>query len=107
MANGSTGEDMSIFEILDRCGRILLGVEDMGLIYTWNGSAEFGVWQHAGHGKFYQVDFWTTDVPPRSLESAMDRCRERLSQLLADEGSNEFHDAMVDKRRARQEARSP
>lgn len=96
------GEDMTVFEILSRCGRVLLGDEEREWIYTWNGSAEFACWQHAGRGRFYQIDFWTTDVPPKTLEQAMDRCRERLSEALADEGANEHHDMLVDKRKAHQ-----
>ena len=97
---GSCGEDMTVFEILSRCGRILLGDEEMEILYAWNGSLTFSAFQHAGHGRFYQIDAWTVEEAPRSLDVAMDKCRARLSDALADEGVNEVHDARVIKRKA-------
>lgn len=93
-------DDMTVFDILERCGRILLGNEDMGLIFAWNGGSEFHVFNHGGKGVWYCVDFWSTSEPPTTLEGAMDRCRERLSLILCDEGVNESHDMQVDKLRA-------
>lgn len=100
MAKPSGGEDMTVFEILSRCGRILLGDEEMAILYVWNGSLTFSAFQHAGRGRFYQVDAWTAEEAPLSLEAAMDKCSARLSEALADEGVNEVHDARAIKRRA-------
>lgn len=90
---GSCGEDMTVFEILSLCGRILLGDEEMEILYVWNGSLTFSAFQRAGRGRFYQVDVWTAEEAPRSLEVATHECRKRLSEALADEGVNEVHDA--------------
>jgi hypothetical protein len=106
MANGSTGEDMTVFQILDRCGKIVFANESMGLMFTWDGKATFGTWQSAGFGKWYLIDEWTLPAKAVSLESAVDRCRERLSLILADEGSNEYHDMLVDRKNARRASRA-
>ena len=96
-------DDMTIFDILERCGRILLGDEETGRIFCWNGGSEFHVFQHGGKGAWYTVDFWTTSEPPVTLEKAMDRCRERLSLQMAEEAEMERHDADIDARRERGE----
>lgn len=99
-------DDTTIFGILSDFGRILLGDEEEGLLFVWGGDCEFHVFQNGGRGTWYRVDGWTVPTKPLSLESAMDRCRERLSLIMADQGMNEFHDMMVDKRKAHREARS-
>lgn len=93
------GEEMTVFEILSRCGRILLGDEDMGLVFVWNGSLTFTTFQHAGRGKFYAVDAWTVEGVPATLDVATRKCRERLSDIVADEEINEHHDLLVAKAR--------
>lgn len=100
-------DDTTIFEILACGGRILLGNEDNGWIYSWNGSSEFTCWQHAGNSKYYSVDFWTTDVKPKDLEEAVQRCHDRLSLALSDEASNEYHDMQVDKRNGLKKSEFP
>lgn len=102
MASGND-DDMTIFDILDRCGRVMLGDESSGLIFVWNGSSTFHVFRHGGNGVWYTVDGWTTDVNPKSLEEGMDRCRERLSLIMAEEAEIERHDAEIDARRERGE----
>lgn len=88
---------MTVFEVLSRCGRILLGDEDTGLVFVWNGSLTFTTFQHAGRGKFYAVDAWTVEGVPATLDVAIDKCRERLSEIVADEGINEHHDLLAAK----------
>jgi len=102
MASGND-DDMTIFDILDRCGRIVLGDESSGRIFCWNGSSTFHVFQHGGGATWYTVDGWMTDVNPKTMEEAMDRCRERLSLQMAEEAENERHDAEIDARRERGE----
>lgn len=80
----TTGEDVTIFEILATCGRIVLGDEETGLLYTWNGSLTFQAFQHAGHGRFYAVDAWTVAELPENLDAASEKCREHLSASIAD-----------------------
>lgn len=95
MAKGDD-DDMTIFDILERCGRIVLGDESSGRIFCWNGSSTFHVFQHGGGATWYTVDGWMTDVNPKTMEEAMDRCRERLSLQMAEEAENERHDAEID-----------
>lgn len=102
MASGND-DDMTIFDILDRCGRIMLGDESSGRIFTWNGSSTFAVFQHGGNGVWYAIDGWQTDVNPKSLGEAMDRCRERLSLQMEEEAENARHDAEIDAARERGE----
>ncbi len=93
-------DDMTIFEVLSRFGHIMLGDAEEMIVFVWGGEREFHVFQHGGRGIWYRVDNWTVPSKPMSRESAVDRCRERLSEIMADQGMNEFHDMLVDKRKA-------
>lgn len=107
MAKGkSADDDMTMFEILSRFGHVMLGDREEMIIFVWGGEREFHVFQHGGKDVWYRVDSWTVPSKPMSRESAMDRCRERLSEIMADDAMNEYHDMLVDKRKAHRAARA-
>ncbi len=64
---------------------ILLTDRDMNLVFAWNGSATFTVYQESGL-EYRECDGWTTDVIPVSMEEATARCRARLL-LIYDEAA--------------------
>lgn len=78
--------EMTVFEVVFRCGAIIFADEGTGLLFSWNGSLTFNTFQHAGHENFYQVDAWTTEEAPKDLGAAVEKCRERLSAAIADAG---------------------
>lgn len=76
--------EMTVFEIVSRCGKVIFADDDVGLVMTWNGSLTFQVLQQADRGRFYCVDAWTVSTAPRSLDDAVEECRERLALIKAD-----------------------
>ena len=69
---------VTIHEILKAEGSaILLSDEDMNLVYYWGGRHTFIVYQEGPHGSLHEVDSWTTDRLPSSLEDARGRCEAR------------------------------
>lgn len=99
MAKSMEG-DVTVFDIIEAGGKIVHAEKEHGLIFSWNGDGTFNVFMHAGKSIWNLTDSWTTMEPPRNLAEAVQRCKERMSEILADEASNEFHDAQVDKRKA-------
>ena len=76
--------EMTVFEVVARCGMIVFADEDIGVLYTWNGSLTFQALQHAGGGRFYAADAWTVESAPRSLDDAIERCRQHPTLVRAD-----------------------
>lgn len=75
--------EMTVFELVSRCGKVIFTDEDMGILFTWNGFLTFQVFQHGPIGRFYIVDTWTVTAP-RGLDAAVERCHQRLALIKAD-----------------------
>ena len=53
--------EMTVFEIVARCGMIVFADEDIGVLYTWNGSLTF---QALREIKMYDVAECSVSTPP-------------------------------------------
>ncbi len=76
-------EKRTIHEICE-WAYVVLTDPDMDLVFTWNGSATFSVYQGP---ELRECDGWMTDVVPASPSEARERCRGRLETLRAEEAS--------------------
>ncbi len=70
-------DDVTMFDILSRCGAVILGDEELQLIYVWNGSVTFNVFHYGGGNSWYCVDHWTTSEAPKDHADAIRRCEAR------------------------------